>query len=115
MGTDQQIKTDDYRQDEEHIAREERETAGKDKCKGGCDDYFDPKLLEDGLCPVCKKWVDDEYLDNLIEIIRQAAISHKWMLDGIIIKNENSQLNKGNDSDELKHAKAVQGLLESVV
>lgn len=112
--TDKQISDSRFRDDAEDAARAERETAGKDKCKGGCDDYFDPKMLEDGLCPDCKKWADDEYRDNLIEIIGQVKISHEWMLATIKMKAD--ELNPGNYSDDLKHAIAVQEkLLESVV
>ncbi len=50
--------------------------------------------------------------DELIKdfVIEQAKLSHLWMLK--TIANEESNTDIANHSDELKHAKLVQEMLE---
>lgn len=46
------------------------------------------------------------------EIIKQAAKSHKWMLDTIL--HEGGNQDPAEHSDEVKHAVMVQELLETI-
>ena len=50
-------------------------------------------------------------VQDLLEIIKQAARSHAWMLETMVRKSD--EVNVGNYSDELKHAILVQELLET--
>lgn len=50
---------------------------------------------------------------ELMEILRQTQMSHSWLLKGI--KRCSDETSGGNYSDELKHAIAVQELLDKVV
>ncbi len=45
---------------------------------------------------------------ELEDIIKQAAISHRWMLDAVLLEGGNAD----GHSDEVKHAVMVQELLE---
>ena len=50
---------------------------------------------------------------DLLDILGEVKRSHAWMLEDMIRRAD--ILNEGNHSDELKHAKAVQELLELLV
>lgn len=47
---------------------------------------------------------------QLQDIVSEAKVSHSWLLKSI--KHKADELSKGNYSQELKHAIAVQELLE---
>ena len=54
----------------------------------------------------------EERLKLLEEALEQAKISHTWMLKSI--KHGSDETSGGNYSDDLKHAIAVQEILEAL-
>ena len=49
----------------------------------------------------------------LQDVLEQAKISHKWMLESIVATS-NELKGEGNYNDELKHAVLVQELMEMI-